>query len=418
MAISWKTVLILIASLGILSYIVSYTNLSLLMPSKYVTDLHRKSVGDLLYSKDPGKTCQWSFLNYTPSSWEDLWYNNIDTFQNMSICNRLYSSQHLDKIISVTQRLIELQAFGRNTSMSDNQNTDAMLSRMFYRQTCFDRDANLLFTVAEVSQLIEPSIGLLRDPFTICPRLKSTLVSPSLYDGAVLQSKRFLLLSVSAPFYVHSSQSDLVHLNKIKTNVPNNNKNLLPWMYQRLKLRESEQQIEVENRKTILMDLGSSYFGGWHGDSTAAAGLWFYQYYKRFGVKFDRVIAYEYSLLDQKAAWTQLPEEIFPVYTLINVGVAESGRFNPWLMLKAVARSYDHVVVKLDIDTPVLENALINQILNDSSIHSLIDEFFFEHHVTVNEMLPYWGRPPRQLKDSYVLFRKLRELGIRMHSWP
>jgi hypothetical protein len=267
--------------------------------------------------------------------------------------------------------------------------------------------------------LIEPLIGLLRDPFTICPRLNSTLVPPSLYDGAIVQSKRFLLLSVSAPFYVHSSQSDLAKSNKIQTNVRTNNENLLPWMYQRLKLHELGQQVDVENRKTILIDLGSSYFQGWNGDSTAAAGLWFYEYYKRFGVKFDRVIAFEHSSLNQKVAWEQLPEDIFPVYTLINVGVTEgSGKFNPWSMLQRIARSCDHVVVKLDIDTPTIENALINQILNDSSVHSLIDELFFEHHVTVNEMIPYWGRVPRQMKDSYVLFRSLRQLGIRMHSWP
>ncbi len=39
-------------------------------------------------------------------------------------------------------------------------------------------------------------------------------------------------------------------------------------------------------------------------------------------------------------------------------------------------------------------------------------------HVKVNEMLVYWGKPPGELKDSYILFTKLRELGIRMHSWP
>ena len=61
---------------------------------------------------------------------------------------------------------------------------------------------------------------------------------------------------------------------------------------------------------------------------------------------------------------------------------------------------------------------LYNQVLNDTSISSLIDEMFFEMHVTVNEMKPYWGTPPGQLKDTYILFTKLRQLGIRMHSWP
>jgi hypothetical protein len=414
----WKPVFILVASLFILFYTVSYTKLSPRTISNYLTVLRSRTIGDLSYLKDSGKTCQWYFLNYTPSSWEELWYNNISTFQN-NICDRLSSPEHLDKIISATQRLIELQAFGRNKTTSDNQTSDKILSRMFYRQNCFDRRTNLSSTVAEVSQLIEPLIGLLRDPFTVCRRLNSTMIPPSLYDGAILQSKRFLLLSISAPFYVHSSQSDLPNVKEIQRNIRNNTDSLLPWMYQRLKLHELEQQVVVKSRQTILLDLGSSYFRGWNGDSTAAAGMWFYEYYKRFGVKFDRIIAFEHSLLNQKVAWEQLPEEIFPVYTFINVGItAGSGRFNPWSMLQTIARSSDHVVVKLDIDTPPIENALINEILNNSSIHSLIDELFFEHHVTVNEMVQFWGSPGRQLKDSYVLFRNLRQLGIRMHSWP
>ena len=91
---------------------------------------------------------------------------------------------------------------------------------------------------------------------------------------------------------------------------------------------------------------------------------------------------------------------------------------NPWNILKTIAKPEDYVIIKLDIDTPALETALCNQILNDTSISSLIDEMFFEMHVTVNEMMPYWGAPGGELKDTYILFRKLRSLGIRMHSWP
>ncbi|CAF4060583.1 unnamed protein product, partial [Adineta steineri] len=103
---------------------------------------------------------------------------------------------------------------------------------------------------------------------------------------------------------------------------------------------------------------------------------------------------------------------------LINTGCTETGIFNPWVMLQQIAKPEDHVIVKLDIDSFNEENFLINQVLNNSTIHSLIDEFFFEHHVSVTEMLAYWRPPPGKLKDSYILFTKLRQLGIRMHGWP
>ncbi|CAF1309628.1 unnamed protein product [Rotaria sordida] len=361
--------------------------------------------------------CQWYFLNYTSSSWENIWFTNIEEFQ-YNVCERIADAKNLNKTVLAVERLMELQKFGRNRTQSDKQHADELLSKMFYRQECINPLTKVSFQEVEVSQVIEPLIGLLRDPLTICNRINS--LSASDYEGAALQSKRFFLLSVAAPFYIHSSQQN--HRGNLQINIQSNkrNTNVLPWMYQRSKLNllDTELDIDTRNGQNILIDLGSSYFGNWGSDSSAAAGRWFYEHYKHFGVKFDRIIAYEHAPLDPKTAWNQLPDDVFPVYSLINVGCATSGKFNPWVMLKALAKPHDHVVIKLDIDTPAIEIPLMDQLLNDSSINSLIDEVFFEHHISVREMKQYWGNPPGNLKDSYVLFTKLRQLGIRMHSWP
>ncbi len=47
-----------------------------------------------------------------------------------------------------------------------------------------------------------------------------------------------------------------------------------------------------------------------------------------------------------------------------------------------------------------------------------IDEFFFEHHVTVKEMLKYWGQPGGSLADAYEVLVSLRQKGVRAHWWP
>ncbi|CAF1443895.1 unnamed protein product [Rotaria sordida] len=368
-------------------------------------------------SKKSDSICQWYFLNYTPSSWENIWFTNIEEFQN-NVCGRIADAQNLNKTVLAVERLMELQKFGRNRTQSDKQHADELLSKMFYRQECINPLTKVLFQEVEVSQVIEPLIGLLRDPLTICNRINSLPASD--YEGAELQSKRFFLLSVAAPFYIHSSSQN--HKDILQNNIQSNkhNTDLLPWMYQRSKLNllDMKSDIDTRNGQNILIDLGSSYFGHWGGDASAAAGRWFYEHYKRFGIKFDRIIAYEHSPLDPKTAWDQLPDDVFSAYTLINVGCTTSGKFNPWVMLKTLAKPQDHVVIKLDIDTPAIEVPLMNQLLSDSSINSLVDEVFFEHHITVNEMVQYWGRPPGRLKDSYILFTKLRQLGIRMHSWP
>lgn len=295
---------------------------------------------------------------------------------------------------------------------------DHLLSKFFYQQKCVDLQTQTSTVIAEVSHLIEPLVGLLRDPLTICPRTSAIQVPSALYDGAIVQSKRFLLLSVSAPFTVHPTEGYAAYFEKIQQETASYQRNLVPWMYGGLNYFVSSDKMRLKMGQTFLFDLGSSFFDGWHGDSTAVAGLWFHENYKRFNVTFDRIITFEQSVLDQKTAWKALPNDVFPAYTLINVGVTENETFNPWKMLRAITHVYDYVVVKLDIDTPLLENALINQILRNPSIHSLIDELFFEHHVTVKEMIPYWGTPQGTLKDSYHVFRKMRELGIRMHSWP
>lgn len=394
-------VFVIIASLVTIINVVLQDNVSAWKNIQRLPIFSREMCFTINTSEELESHCQWYFLNYTPSAWENVWLNNIEIFQN-NVCETLSRSENLNKTILMTQRLIELQTFGRNRVIEETQGIDNDMSKMIYRQDCIDPRTQKTIIKAEVTHFIEPLIGLLRDPFTICPRLNYSLIPSALYDVANGQSKRFILMSISAPFYIHSSWKDLQNVEDIYVDAKVKNRNIPLWMYQRQKFTEGKNNININDSKNILFDLGSSYFGSWGGDTTAAAGLWFYEYYKRFNAKFDRIIAFEYSPLNQTLAWEQLPDDVFPVYTLINVGVAESGKFNPWTTLTAIARPYDHVVVKLDIDNPTIENGLINQILNDSSVHSLIDEFFFEHDVSAKEMMPYWGTPPSTLKDSYI----------------
>ncbi|CAF4453981.1 unnamed protein product, partial [Adineta steineri] len=75
--------------------------------------------------------------------------------------------------------------------------------------------------------------------------------------------------------------------NNLPMIIPSNkrNTNLLPWMYERSKLNSLDTETDTRNGQNILIDLGSSYFGHWNGDTNAGAGRWFYEYYKRFDCK-------------------------------------------------------------------------------------------------------------------------------------
>lgn len=101
------------------------------------------------------------------------------------------------------------------------------------------------------------------------------------------------------------------------------------------------------------------------------------------------------------------------------VSSARGSPSNPFTMLKQIATAEDFVLVKLDIDTPSIESVLVEELMTDKALLSLVDEFFFEHHVDLPPMHNFWGHPlPGTLADSYHIFSKLRQLGVHAHSWP
>jgi len=334
---------------------------------------------------DSSDDCKWNFDGYSPSPWEIYWYNNITDLQK-KVCSTLKQTDQMNKSISALEYIINLQKTIFNGSVVLKE-YDELFSKMYYRLKCSNSAKSDLL----VSQYIEPLIGLLRDPLTICSydNLPSTL---KITGENAVQSKRFFLLGPSAPY----------------ENFETSTISIAPWLYQ-------------QGAKKILFDVGASYFNGMNNAETAGSALgtrWFYEYFRLNSLHFDRIIAFEARQYIPREYWAQIPDDIIGLFTFINAGVEKTGKFNPWNILKSIAKTNDYVIIKLDIDTPILENQLINQALNDPSISSLIDDMFFEMHISVNEMKGYWGAPPGQLKDTYELFTKLRKLGIRMHSWP
>lgn len=291
----------------------------------------------------------------------------------------------VDKSVSALKYINELQKT-IYIPQSIPKQYDDLFSKMYYRYQCSQSsESNLI-----VSQYIDPLVGLLRDPLTICnyTNIPSNLQT----DGEIaLQSKRFFLLGPSAPYH---------NFRLRESSIP-------PWLLK-------------PNSQKILFDIGSSYFNGVeNGTSLSTFGMrWFYEYFRSISLKLDHIVAFEVTQNIPKKYWQQIPDDILGSLSFINVGVDTTGKFNPWNILKSTAKIDDYVIIKLDIDRPILENNLINQILNDTTISCLIDEMFFEMHVTIKEMVPYWMYPPGELKDVYQLFTKLRNLGIRMHSWP
>lgn len=144
------------------------------------------------------------------------------------------------------------------------------------------------------------------------------------------------------------------------------------------------------------------------------------QFQRRRGINFTDIYAFELAVNAPKDVWESVPEDLLPYYHYINVGVSTQGKYNPWNILRAIAKPEDFVVIKLDIDSPWIENTLVDQVLDDPSLFSLIDEMTYEHHTYIPEMVRWWKITGGNLTlaSTYSLFTDLRTRGIRMHSWP
>ena len=177
------------------------------------------------------------------------------------------------------------------------------------------------------------------------------------------QSKRHILPLSAAPFFLSNSGW--------------NDKDLAPW--------HCRSKYGCPRHTALMFDCGASYFTMWGNDGGAAnAGSWLFDTYKGL-LHIRNYYAYEYEVLDPIAVFEKVPTEIMPSYHWINAPVTaeEGAKTNPWTILQRIKQTdgnADVTIVKVDIDTPSVEAPLVDQIFT-SNLESLIDEFYYEHHV-------------------------------------
>lgn len=169
--------------------------------------------------------------------------------------------------------------------------------------------------------------------------------------------------------------------------------------------------------KRILIDMGASL----DFDTTHQPIMFLLNQFEKFGFRFDHIYAFEVKGAKPQHVYDMIPQKYMSSYHWINVGVtAEEGhKLNPLHSILKQFDPNDFIVVKLDIDTPSIEVPLFQQLLQDPIYKELVDQFYFEHHVGLKELIPYWGRGLNQtVKQSIDMFLELREKGIPAHFWP
>ena len=178
-----------------------------------------------------------------------------------------------------------------------------------------------------------------------------------------------------------------------------------------------------KNSRTVFLDMGASLtFHGKEGEEEKSApALRLLRLYEKFGFVFDHIYGYELNHHDADGVYRAIPDDLKASYHWYNVGVDASrdGTYrNPFAMIADSFRPDDFVVVKLDIDSTVIENPLAEQLSTDPVLRSIVDVFYYEHHVALKELAIPWGHDVAgSMQQSMELFRDLRKHGIAAHYW-
>lgn len=141
--------------------------------------------------------------------------------------------------------------------------------------------------------------------------------------------------------------------------------------------------------------------------------------FRKFGFPVDHVYAYEVTPTPAGMVYDAIPMELIPAYHWINVGVdGEVGhRRNPFTYILNDFNEDDLILVKLDIDNPGLESTLSEQ-LNNATLGRLIDQFYFEKHVHLEELAVFWADSMEgSVMSALMFFYHLRRNGVAAHFW-
>jgi len=155
----------------------------------------------------------------------------------------------------------------------------------------------------------------------------------------------------------------------------------------------------------------------------------------------DQIYGWEYTIHGPRAWWQHVPASARGRVHFYNVPIEEDFRSDASFstFLKSTARREDYVVVKVDIDTPVLESTIVHGIAERPELAALVDELFFEYHFQWNHGNFGWhsGRADGKVTfkvgeevgeegehytkdtvdDALALMSTLRKKGVATHFW-
>jgi len=141
---------------------------------------------------------------------------------------------------------------------------------------------------------------------------------------------------------------------------------------------------------------------------------WLYRTYVENGFQLAGMSLFEAKKYQGSEIYRGVPKHLLPIFHYYNIPISGKPHdpFYAWSFIKHDPMTFK--VVKLDIDKPALEIKLVKDLMSND-----VDEFFFEHHTMIPEMINRWWKDNTMgtLADTYAHFISLRKSGVRAHAW-
>ena len=193
-----------------------------------------------------------------------------------------------------------------------------------------------------------------------------------------------------------------------------------PWLVDRTYIVPPPAHMLKPGARAHYYDAGASV---WCSGPGGGSLCFFTRLWEDNGITFDRIRAWDGGA-SQEAAEKSYPAAWKPKIQFSSSWVSTSAEqpdaFVP-LLIKAETKKDDYVLFKLDIDHGDTEIAIVNYMVDESNdVLEWIDEFVWEQHCTNYIMAQNWLNtidPTKTIRDSYQYFLKLRQRGVRAHSY-
>jgi len=174
----------------------------------------------------------------------------------------------------------------------------------------------------------------------------------------------------------------------------------------------------VPGTKTpVLFDAGAS---SWNEGAGGPSLSYFVQVWKRHGFDWKHIEAWEGKTSPQRF-YSTVPQEWITKTEYHQQWISTTPLKHPFVpsVIQNKSTAHDYVVFKLDIDSKSVETSIVDYMIKWEGLFH-IDEFLWEHHVDNYLMAKNWGNSQdlsKKIADSYDYFLRLRQKGVRAHSW-